>query len=134
MNIPDNVDGVIDKIMLYCEEITSRNGCPATLDQLMLKLSPSESKLLDLILTDDQPDLIRIESLAHSILKDATPNFQGNTPTKRLTIKGVQQLKQFLKVSLFNDKQTWITINQLKEHLHRKTEGTVTPKNSLRTR
>ena len=134
VNIPDNVDGVIDKIMLYCEEITSRNGCPATLDQLMLKLSPSESKLLDLILTDDQPDLIRIESLAHSILKDATPNFQGNTPTKRLTIKGVQQLKQFLKVSLFNDKQTWITINQLKEHLHRKTEGTVTPKNSLRTR
>ena len=134
VNIPDNVDFVIDNIMIYCEDINSRNGSPATLDQLMLKLSPSEAKLLDLILTDDLPDLIRIESLARSILNDANPNFQGNAPTKRLTIKGVQQLKQYLKDTLFNDKQTWITINQLKEQLHRNTKGTVTPKYSLRTR
>ena len=134
VKIPDEVDGVIDNIMIYCKDITRQSGSPATLDQLMLKLSVSEAKLLNLILTDDQPDLLRIESLARSIPKKAPPNVQGNAPTKPLTLEGVQQLRQFLQDSFFNDKQTWITIKQLKEHLHRQTEGTVTPKNSLRTR
>lgn len=134
VKIPDEVDGVIDNIMIYCEEITDQSGSPATLDQLMLKLTPSEAKLLDLILTDAQPDLSRIESLARSIPKKATRKLQGNAPTKPLTVEGVQQLKQFLQDCFFNDKQTWITIKQLKEQLHRNTEGTVTPKYGLRTR
>lgn len=134
VKIPDDVDVVIDNIMIYCKEITNQSGSPATLDQLMLKLSPSEAKLLDLIVTDAQPDLTRIESLARSICKDTTPDFKVKTPTKPLTLKGVQQLKQYLQDTFFNGKQTWITIKQLKEQLHRKTEGTVTPKNSLRTR
>ena len=44
----------------------------------------------------------------------------GNGITDQLTLKGLQQLRKYLQTSYFNNKQTWIKVEQLRERLHRK--------------
>ncbi len=112
--IPASVDKVIGQIMTLCEEIQCENGYPAEIDELMTRLSTGQKKLLSLIFFDGKPDLARIEKLAHSLTKT------DDQETTRLTVTNFEYLKQYLKESFFNNKQTWITTDELKQQLHRR--------------
>ncbi len=115
VKIPVSVDKVIGQIMILCEEIQVENSCPAQIDELMSRLSTDQKKLLRLIFADGEPVPGRIESLANSMLKNNNPN-----DSDRLTLKGAQDLKKYLTESFFNSKQTWITVEELKQQLHDK--------------
>ena len=115
VKIPVSVDKVIGQIMTLCEEIQVENSFPAQIDELMSRLSTDQKKLLRLIFADDEPAPGRIESLANSMLKNNNPN-----DSDRLTLKGAHDLKKYLTESFFNSKQTWITVEELKQRLHDK--------------
>ena len=126
VGITNDVNEFINDVMNICIEIHAEtNDCPATPDRLLAKLSRDQMKLLELIISEDQTDLLRIESLAHHVAKaKAEAEAEADAPndgiTDQLTLEGLQQLRKYLQTTYFNNKQTWITFKQLREQLHRK--------------
>lgn len=121
--IPEDVDMFINEIMILCANIHEEKHRPAMLDELLSRLDTSQRILLGLIISDAEPDLERIETLARYLAEINASNDQSKSrgSTDQLTIEHVQQSKKFLQNSFFNEKQTWIKFDLLKERLHRKT-------------
>ena len=142
VGITKDVNEFIDDLMNICKEIHSEtNDCPATPDRLLAKLSRDQMKLLNLIISEDDTDLLRIDSLAHHLAQakakakakaeaeevaeaEAEAEAESKAPndgiTDQLTLEGLQQLRKYLQTSYFNNKQTWITFKQLRNQLLRK--------------
>ena len=147
VGITKDVNEFINDLMNICLEIqTETNGCPATTDTLLAKLSRDQMKLLKLIISEDETDLLLIASLAHHLAKakakakakaedkakakakaesgsEAGAEAESDAPndgiTDQLTLEGLQQLRKYLQTTYFNNKQTWITFKQLRNQLLR---------------
>ncbi len=116
IDLPEEINIVVDQIINTTENIRIQNGLPANLDELMTALTPSQKKLLTIIFSDEESN---VEDLA----VDLSPRTTRTTRTTqnafmdKLTTENVRDLKTYFTRSIFNNKQTWITVQQLKDQL-----------------
>ncbi|WP_422409829.1 MULTISPECIES: SET domain-containing protein [unclassified Endozoicomonas] len=108
--LPKELADEIDEIIQTLHEIHKANDAPATLNDIDTELALSQKILLKIILSDKS-----------SILNDlASHLFPGKTGQRKktfidkLTPKSIEELKEHLTNTIFNGKQTWVTVSQLK--------------------
>ncbi|USE38409.1 SET domain-containing protein [Endozoicomonas sp. SCSIO W0465] len=111
--LPPKLDDDIGQIIEITEDIRTTNGIPATIDQITEKLSFYQIKLLNIIFSDKASIL---EDLA-SHLSPGKTRTSKNTVMDKLTTENIQDLKTYLTRSIFNGNRTWVTVQQLKQHI-----------------
>ncbi|WP_257297331.1 SET domain-containing protein [Endozoicomonas sp. YOMI1] len=112
VELPQELDDEIGEIMEKINDFRSGSGHPANIYQLKKVLTSNQKKLLNIIFSDNA---LILEDLA-SYLSSVKTVETENTFMDKLTAENIKDLKDYLERSIFNQSQTWVDIEELKEH------------------
>ncbi|WBA85780.1 SET domain-containing protein [Endozoicomonas sp. GU-1] len=111
VDLPESLDILIGNIMDKIQDIRDKTYHPVSLNQLKAGLDPNNKKLLHIILSNNPSILEDIASYLSSLKTELSKDMD------KLTMKNINDLQEFLTDSMFNGKQTWMSIHDLKEYL-----------------
>ncbi|WP_422489009.1 SET domain-containing protein [Endozoicomonas sp. ALE010] len=111
VDLPESLDIQIGNIMDKIQGIRDKTHHPVSLNQLKAGLDPNNKKLLNIILSNNPSILEDIASYLSSLKIELSKDMD------KLTMKNINDLQQFLMDSMFNGKQTWMNIDDLKKYL-----------------
>ncbi|MGI2028837.1 SET domain-containing protein [Endozoicomonas acroporae] len=111
VDLPESLDIEIGDIMDKIHGIRDKSHHPVRLNQLEAGLEPNHKKLLNMILSNNPSILEDIASYLSSLKTELSKDMD------KLTMKNINDLQKFLVDSMFNGKQTWMSIDELKEYL-----------------
>ncbi|WP_257284362.1 SET domain-containing protein-lysine N-methyltransferase [Endozoicomonas sp. SESOKO1] len=110
--LPKILDDEIVKIMEEIDKIHTSTCHPANIHQMKKSFSDDQKKLLNIIFSGNESIL---EDLA-SYLSSLKSNTAEDLCLDELTEENIQGLVKYLKRSIFNEKQTWVSVEELKEN------------------
>ncbi|MBO9492845.1 SET domain-containing protein-lysine N-methyltransferase [Thalassotalea sp. G20_0] len=111
VDLPESLDIEIGKIMDKIKAIRGKSHHPVSLNQLKAGLNNKNKELLKIIFSNNPSILEDIASYLSSL------KIELSNDMDKLTMKNIDDLKKYLAGTIFNGKQTWFDVAQLKEYL-----------------
>ena len=113
LQLPEELDEEIAQIMKKIGNIKTNSGHPANIYQVKRSFSENHKKLLSIIFSDNGLVLEDLASYLSSVKKTKTKSaFMDELKTDDVK----HHLIRYLKRVVFNDKCSWVTVEELKEN------------------